>query len=666
MIWRIAVAGPFYEPLDYLPAPQPEDLPSAMLGCRVLVPLGTTRQVIGILVAFSENSAVPLPKLKAVSKVLEPHCLFDQALFSLLKWAQSYYHCHFGEPFLTALPKLLRQDRLATPSTRGQKSALKRNDEIDPPPTLNREQTAVLKELSGVGLDFQCFLLQGVTGSGKTEIYLQLTAQALANHRQVLILVPEIGLTPQLIERFQRRFTVPIALFHSALTDTNRLNQWLFCAQGKARILIGTRSAVFTPLPNLGLIVVDEEHDPSYKQNSDFRYHGRDMAIMRGCLSRCLVVLGSATPSLESLHNAQQGRYRHLRLTIRANTAQLPRLRFLNMNRESQQDGLAEIALHQIETTLKRGEQVLIFINRRGYAPILRCPHCGWNSECDHCSATMTVHRKRQVLRCHHCAAETPLPTHCPKCHFSNLQLIGTGTERITQFISEHFSQYPHLQIDADHPGWLKQRDAIHQGEIPLLVGTQMFAKGHDFPHLTLVVVVGTDSALFSVDFRAAERLVQLLLQVSGRAGRRPEQIGNVLIQTHFPDHPLLQAVRRNHYDQAAALLLSERCELGLPPYGHQALLRMDCPKNEVAERFAQQAADHANTLSTRSTVTLLGPAVAPIERIAQRYRWQILVQAPQRRVLQLFLDEWVPLLYNLRVPSQLRWSLDVDPNELS
>ncbi len=661
-IWRVAVAGPFCEPLDYR---APADTPAPPPGTRLAVPLGE-RLVVGVLVAVADHSLLADHRLKTVVHILDDGPLFDNTLFSLMNWAQRYYHSDFGDPFLTALPPPLRKPVAAVLSPRAAKAAAQVVPHApDTPPRLTTEQQAALDAFLSHGDGFHCALLEGITGSGKTEIYLQLTAHALARQRQVLVLVPEIGLTPQLVERFRRRFAVPMALFHSRVTPQRRTNDWLLCAAGTARIAIGTRSAVFTPLPELGLVIVDEEHDPSFKQTTDFRYHGRDLAIVRGRLNGCLVVLGSATPALETLHNAHSGRYQHLHLRTRANTAALPTLRFLDMRREPARDGLALAALDALDTALQRGEQALIFINRRGFAPVLLCPRCGWHSRCDHCAAHLTLHRRRQVLRCHHCATETAIPTRCPACQHAPLRPVGTGTERLTQLVADHFAAYPHLQIDADHPAWLKRRDEIEQGTIPLLIGTQMFAKGHDFPRLRLVIVVGTDGALYSGDFRAAERLAQLVLQVAGRAGRRPDQAGQVWVQTQFPTHPLMLALKSHDYAGAAAQLLAERREMGLPPFAHQALLRVDSPRSDAAERFAQQAVDAAAAFAD-GTVEILGPATAPMERLAGRYRWQVLLQAIQRPYLQGFLAAWQPSLYKLRPTGQVRWSLDVDPSDLS
>jgi primosomal protein N' (replication factor Y) len=532
------------------------------------------------------------------------------------------------------------------------------------PPQLTHEQADAITRIGERLGTFQAQLLLGVPGSGKTEVYLHAIAAVLAQGRQALVLVPEIGLTPQLEALVSARFPgISVASLHSGLNEGERLAHWLAAYSGRARIVLGTRLAVFTPLPELGIIVVDEEHDASFKQMEGFRYSARDLAVVRAQQRNVPVVLASATPALETYHNAVTGRYGLLTLTQRIGASQ-PSIECLDTRPERPHEGLSQALLSAISASLARGEQSLIFINRRGFAPVLMCRNCGWISGCHRCSAQLVLHLKDQQLRCHHCGHHAPLPAACPQCGNQDLAPVGQGTQRVEAALAAQFSRARVLRIDRDsirrRHAWSAMRRRIERREIDILVGTQILAKGHDFPHLNLVGVVNADSLLYSADFRAAERLFALLTQVAGRAGRGATR-GTVLIQTEFPGHPLFQALKRHDYRAFAEALLGERRQAGFPPYVHQALLRAEAPRLAAALDFLATAARQARRLGP--PVTIYDPVPAALPRRAGRERAQLLVQAESRPRLQQFLHDWYQQLSAQRA-TRARWSLDVDPLE--
>jgi primosomal protein N' (replication factor Y) len=511
---------------------------------------------------------------------------------------------------------------------------------------------------------FTAWLLEGVTGSGKTEVYLQLIADQLRDSKQVLVLVPEIGLTPQLVARFQQRFTLPISVLHSGLNDAERWRAWQQAASGTARLIIGTRSAIFTPLKHPGLIVIDEEHDGSFKQQDGLRYSARDLAVWRAHQLAIPVLLGSATPSLESLYNVQQGRYRHLLLPERAGEACHPRMHLLDLRQQPMQDLLSKTLIDAIRHHLDRGGQTLLFLNRRGFAPVLLCHACGWVAACQRCDARLTLHQQQRELRCHHCGSQRRVDAFCPSCGSSELIAIGEGTQRIEQTLQTLFAQHTVLRIDRDstrRKGALESAlDEASSGRAKILLGTQMLAKGHHFPEVTLVAILDADQGLFSSDFRASERMAQLIIQVAGRAGRA-DRPGEVIIQTHHPDHPLLLQLVQQGYPAFARSALVERQQTGFPPFTSMALLRAEASRAELPRDFLEQARRLAET-RPEPRVQLWGPVAAPMERRAGRYRAQLLIQSPQRNALQRFLDGWIPALESIRQVRQVRWSIDVDP----
>ncbi len=726
-ILRVALPVPLRKVFDYLPAPN-ADRGRLRPGVRLRVPFGRGTR-IGVLVGTAAHSAQPAETLRRVLEVLDAEPLLDGEVLGLLLWASRYYQAPIGEAVSSCLPTLLRRGHrpaarpaeperwgIAPGQRHGERSrraprqaallaylaqhpegvsgadlraalgptipatlrTLSRQGRVLPMPAvtasdmaarpiLNPAQRQALTALEqGLGR-FQVFVLEGVTGSGKTEVYLHLVEAALNRGQQALFLVPEIGLTTQTLQRFEQRFPELPAVLHSGLADGERLHNWSLASAGRAAIVIGTRSAVWTPMPRLGVIVIDEEHDLSYKQQDGFRYSARDVALKRAQQMQIPIVLGSATPSLESLQQAADGRYRQLLLPARAGGAVPPGVEVVDLRAVPLHGGLAPAVLARIAEHLGRDAQVLVFVNRRGYAPILLCHQCAWSAQCEHCDARLCYHKDTDRLTCHHCARERAPLMRCPECG-GELLKVGYATERIVEVLQEHFPQRRTLRIDRDSTrrkeAWHELLALIGSGQADILVGTQMLSKGHHFPRVTLVVIVDADSGLYGVDFRATERLAQQLLQVAGRAGRAA-QPGQVLIQTHYPDHPLLQTLLRGGYPAFASAALAERRAAGYPPCGYLVLLRVEALDGAQAKRWLTRA---RSALPRRSAdgLQVLGPVPAPMERRAGRHRWQLLLQSPQRKPLQAALGAWMPALEVLPTGRRLRWSLDVDPQELS
>ena len=729
MILRLALPSPLRRRFDYLP---PEGVDGAWLqpGVRLTVPFGRTRMV-GVLLELAESSEVPANKLRRALKLLDAKPVLDPDILRLATWASTYYHHPVGEAVAAALPLALRKgepaevngtlawrltDEGATQDevkrAPRQQALLQRLREaggeldaealsggnwgavlkalnakgwieseerpclptvkLEPssPPELNAAQQRAVAAVGEALGDYAGFLLEGVTGSGKTEVYLGIIERALATNRQVLVLVPEIGLTPQLVSRFRRRLQVPVALLHSGLNERERLCAWHAARVGEAPVVIGTRSALFTPLPALGLILIDEEHDASFKQQEGFRYSARDLAVVRARRADCPIVLGSATPSLESLHNARQGRYTLLDLPERAGEASHPNIRVLDTSARRPEAGLSTALIGHIKEHLERGGQALIFLNRRGYSPILECWACNWMAECRRCDTTMTYHRSRGRLICHHCGSERPAPPTCPECGNEELNHKGVGTEQVERALRLHFPEVEIIRIDRDST---RRKGAMEQvlgearaGRYRILLGTQMLAKGHHFPEVTLAAILDADGGLFSSDFRAPERLAQLLVQVAGRAGRA-DRPGEVLIQSRHPDNPLLQLLVQRGYQAFAEADLAQRRDAAFPPFAHLALLRAEAPERDAPHAFLEAARQRAEELANeqRANVMLLGPIPAPMERRAGRYRAQLLIQADQRADLHRLLTPLAPALEGLPSARKVRWSLDVDPVEM-
>ena len=568
-------------------------------------------------------------------------------------------------PTLLALEKKgLAEPVTLTPPAQEKASALLK----EPPLTLNAEQQAAVSAINNNLGVFKPFLLFGVTGSGKTEVYLQAIAATLARGEQALVLVPEIGLTPQIVTRFKARFQTEIAVLHSARNERERMDAWRAARSGRAGIVIGTRSAVFTPLARPGLLIVDEEHDLSFKQHEGFRYHARDLAVRRAQLEGIPIVLGSATPALESLANAKAERYALLRLKERAANAREPDFKLIDLRHQPTREGFTDSLLKAMATTLQKGEQVLVFLNRRGYAPVLLCHDCGWHAKCRRCDARPTLHRNPVRLHCHHCGAEGAPPRACPSCGSVDLRPVGLGTERVEDLLRARFPSVPLFRIDRDST---RRKDAlsnitnaIHGSEAAILVGTQMLAKGHHFPRVTLVALLDMDGGLFGADFRAAEHTAQLILQVAGRAGRA-ERPGLVLLQTHQPEHPLLHELITQGYSAFAERALSERQLLSFPPYGRLVLFRAEATQAELPSAFLQSVIDAAESLGCPE-VQRWGPVPAPMERRAGRFRAHLLLQSAERAPLRELVSALIPLVNTLPNARKVRWSVDIDPQDLS
>jgi primosomal protein N' (replication factor Y) (superfamily II helicase) len=664
-ILEVALDTPLNSCFDYRWSCQPGAAP--LVGQLVLVPFAR-REVMGLVVAVKSSTEVPLDKLKDAIAVRSQLSPLQERWIALARFAADYYQRPLGEVALPGLPKNLR-----APKTVALDRALKKLAKDTTPhdatpagmPALNPAQQLAADSIGGA-TGFTPILLYGVTGSGKTEVYLQACAQVLARDEgaQILILVPEINLTPQLEGNIRARFPgVMLATLHSSLSEGERTLHWLAAHQGKARIILGTRLAILASLPQLKLIVIDEEHDPSYKQQEGLRYSARDLAVWRAHQLGIPIVLGSATPSLESWHHASSGRYRKLELRERAvRDAVLPTVKLVDLERDRPKDGLSAALLAALRQRLDRGEQSLLFLNRRGYAPVICCEACGWISNCTRCTAFMVLHRPEHRLRCHHCSLELRIPHHCPTCGNVDLQPLGRGTQRVEEGLQAMFPQARILRIDADSTRLKGSAqaafDTVHRGEVDILVGTQMVAKGHDFKKLTLVGILNPDTALFSQDYRASERLFAQLMQVAGRAGRAGAA-SEVLVQTRYVSHPLYGAVVRHDYDRFAGSLLDERRQAGLPPFMFQALLRAEAPELASAIAFLEAARDSY----AHEAIMINEPIPMTMTRVHNVDRAQLLVESASRPALQAFLREWVVILRGMK--SRVRWSLEVDPLDI-
>ena len=720
-VLRVALPLPLPTLFDYLPPGVGEPC----VGSRVLVPFGR-RNLVGVVVTIDAEAAVDSKRLKQATRLLDEEALLDTELMQTLAWAADYWLGAPGEACANALPLALREARSLPPigdeywsltgagqsahdagSRRGGSKALlallaagalsaqelnerrpgwreagrrlagagllerrerppleRRLPASTAPPLSDEQHQAVTAVGASLG-QYQPFLLDGVTGSGKTEVYLALIEQVLAQGKQALLLVPEIGLAPQTVRRLRERLGVTVEVLHSSLSEGDRARAWLRARAGTARVILGTRSAIFTPLPHGGLIIVDEEHDGSYKQQDGFRYHARDLALVRARALGVPVLLGSGTPSLESLANVEAGRYRSLHLRARPGAVRAPQVQIIDMRGQRLEHGLSPALLAAVAETVARGEQVLVFRNRRGYAPVLLCHRCGWHAECSRCERPLTLHAGLRQLICHHCDQHQRLPATCPNCGAAELTAQGHGTERLEEALLARFPQVPVLRVDRETT---RRKDAFEEmlatlgSEQPaILVGTQMLAKGHDLPNLTLVAIVGVDEGLHSVDFRAEERLAQLVVQVAGRAGRARKP-GRVLLQTHQPDHPLLRNLLAHGYAAVARNLLAERQLAQLPPYSHQVLLRAEAPRRDAVELFLAAA---RTALPTGAPLQIAGPMPAPMALRAGRHRGQLLIEARHRGVLRDLLRPWQQALAALPTARQVRWSLDVDPIDL-
>lgn len=692
------------------------------VGTRVVVPFRRSHKTGIVLSLKAEDDAnhIDLRKVERVFDELPP---LPKSFLNLIQFCADYYHYPVGQTLFSALPLLLRQakpvhlrdDRLwqlnhsglsqqaptgryirrlplwnalsmhpvSTDSVKQfSAQAIKWCQEwetagwVDRPrevssliiesgPVLNKEQERVISEV--IAERYRPYLLHGITGSGKTEIYLNLIADVLKRGKQALVLVPEISLTPQLLQRFKVRFpATQFSILHSNIGDGERLHGWINAWQGHSRIVIGTRLAVFTPLPDLGLIIVDEEHDQSFKQQDELRYHARDVAVWRARQADIPIVLGSATPSLESLANVKMGRYKLLSLPYRAaKGARLPDICLIDIRREKLQEGVCATVLSAISSILSKQQQVLVYINRRGFAPVLSCPACGWVSGCPHCSARLVLHLNLRRLSCHHCGYSESVTVHCPDCGNPDLQPLGQGTQRVEETLVQRFSQARILRVDRDSMGsrhaWDDVHQKMYQRQVDILIGTQMLAKGHDFPSVALVVILNADGGLYSADFRAAEHLFAQLIQVSGRAGRA-DIPGRVMIQTQWPEHPLYQYLQHHNFNGFVSAQLAERNEAGFPPYVYQAMLRADSDKLDRSIQFLKEV---KYLVSVPDGVKISGPAPALMVRLARRERAQLVVESTSRPALHVFLTLWLEEIRHIHPQFRtVRWSIDVDPQE--
>lgn len=672
---RVALDTPLDTFFDYRWVSAPEETNVSCLPCigqLVLVPFGR-QEITGIIVDIVETTMVPADKLRDVIAVRDALPALTAEWMALTKFAADYYQRPLGEVALPALPKNLKVAKTASLDR-----ALKKLGKLSFPhdatpqaePVLNSEQQAAVNTITQTR-EFSPYLLFGVTGSGKTEVYLQSAARILAESAigQILILVPEINLTPQFEARIRSRFPgLLLSTLHSGMAEGERLLNWLAAHQGQARIVLGTRLAMLASMPDLRLIIVDEEHDPSYKQQEGLRYSARDLAIWRAHQLRIPVVLGSATPSLESWHGTQSGRYRLLELHERAvKDAVLPVVKIINLEREKPSEGLTPRLIASIRQRLEKGEQSLLFLNRRGYAPVLACDACGWISNCTRCTANLVLHKGDHRLRCHHCGLEQRIPRSCPTCGNIDLQPLGRGTQRMEETLASIFPEARVFRIDADSTRLKGSAAAaferVHDGEVDILIGTQMVAKGHDFKRLTLVAALNPDAALFSQDYRASERLFAQLMQVSGRAGRTAQKeggsISEVLVQTRYPDHPLYHALMAHNYQSFATDLLQERQQAQLPPFMYQALLRAEARELATAIEFLQQAASCTQHIG----ITINDPIPMTMTRIANVDRAQLLVESVSRPALQAFVKEWIVTLRAMK--SRVKWSVEIDPVDI-
>ncbi len=723
-VLKVAIPCPLRHTFDYLA--ESSDL-AWEKGCRVLVPFGS-RELVGIVVdILTEMTEREQGKLKPIIKRIDAAASIPTELFNLIIWISQYYHHPIGECFYAAIPKALRSgeaddlqqipfwsihDKSYQPTanakkqiailnklntvptgtshiallkhipqaqaslkTLQQKNIIKQSHQTDIPaivkadllaPKLNAEQQIAVDAVL-TATEFTPFLLDGITGSGKTEVYLHIVEKIIANGKQALILVPEISLTPQFITRFQQRLHTAIVVLHSSLSNKARKQAWLLAREGLAGVVIGTRSAIFTPLKNPGLIIIDEEHDSAYKQQDGLRYHAKHIALIRAKRNKHPILLGSATPALESLYQVNKQHYQHLTLTQRAGQASPPQVRLVASQEATASNGLSSALYEAIKQHLKAGNQALLFINRRGFAPVLVCHQCHWQATCPDCDARLIVHKQKHSLQCHHCGHIQRLLDKCPICQAPDLNSYGVGTEQIAENVQKLFPDTKILRIDRDTTQRVNAFEdmvaTVNQDKPMILVGTQMLAKGHDFHHITLVGVLDADQGLYSIDFRATEMMAQLITQVTGRAGRGKKK-GEVLIQTNEKDNPFWQNLLQKGYFDTAQTILKQRELDGMPPSGQICLIRAEA-------KHASEAMDLLiaikNVLSqyNQDNVALMGPVPAVMERRGGRYRAQLLMLTPHKKALHILLDHALPAISKLPAARKHRWSLDIDPVDL-
>ncbi len=729
IIYEIAVPTPLYRSFDYLPM---ENGSTAEVGSRVKVSFAN-RVLVGVVIAIKDTSDFAISKLKPISEVLDPKSLLTDETLRLAQWAIKYYQSYPGEILSLCFPTALRKGKEATKKTDmvwvkkdveqdfgrakrqqeiyeliaasesgllvsqlpepkkdvaiirqlAKRGAIKKQpleENISPISTkqiqddlqLNSEQQDAYNSICEDLESYKTHLIFGITGSGKTEVFIQAIRKILQQGKQALILVPEIGLTPQLVKRFTDRFNEKIVTLHSEMSETEKLNSWLAVKSGNAKIMIGTRSALFTPFTNLGLIIIDEEHDLSFKQQDGIRYSARDMAVARAHMRNIPIVLCSATPSLESLHNANHGRYNLLPLTQRAGKAEPPKFSIIDIRNQKLQAGMAHRFILKIKQHVEAGGQVIIFLNRRGYAPVVMCHSCGWMAKCDHCDVRLTLYQSENVLRCQHCGYTVRTPVQCPDCGEKEIMPVGKGTERIEEALKAIFPQTTIARIDRDTTSrkgsFAKLMQDANDGKIQILLGTQMLAKGHHLPNITLTAVVDIDSGLFSADFRSTEKLAQLVTQVAGRSGRG-DKAGEVVLQTHHPDNPTLHKILFSGYSEFSKLELKQRQETRLPPYTCMAVIRADAMSKAIPNQFLDSLVEYIDTnrnkLDSDNLLEVMGPIPSSVHRRNRHYHANLFLQSPNRSLLQKVLEEATSIASSSKLGKKVRWHIDMDPQEL-
>ena len=727
-VLHIALPVPLYQNFEYL-IPSGLQKNKLLIGTRVKVPFGK-RKLIGILVDRSKTSSFSSDKLKSVIDILDTEPVFEKNLLDLLFWAASYYQQPLGEVLNSALPSILRKGKYIKIETTRTYHLIDKNfslDSLNNAPkqkyiaellnrssngletndlnqyirnwrtpmraltekgivracenektsqdkntytkdiSLNQEQQEAYETLHEELDNFFICLLAGITGSGKTEVYLALARDILQNEKQVLFLVPEIGLTPQLVKRIEERLGIGVALLHSGLNESERAKAWLSVSTGNSKVIVGTRSAVFASFANLGLIIVDEEHDLSFKQQDGFLYHARDVAVYRAKQLSIPIILGSATPSFESLHNVNSGRYKKLILSTRAQKSKTPHVKIIDLRAKNNFDGLSIELLDEIQNEIDKNHQVLLFLNRRGFAPTILCQDCGWIAECSRCDAHMVYYQKQNSIKCHHCLKEEQAPTYCARCNSQELVFLGEGTQRIEKRLREIFPTTEITRIDRDS---VKQKYAlseklndIQNGKYQIIIGTQMLSKGHDFPNVTLVGILNVDHGLVSTDFRATERLAQLIIQVSGRSGRGVKS-GKVLLQTYQPEHPVLQRLLTDGYEAFCKEALIMRQSCALPPFTSMIIVRARSHKKDLINNFLVDINRYVIQKNSKN-LNIFGPIPARLERKAGMYHSQLVVIATNRKILQKHLKHWTSEIQRRPLTKRVRWDIEVDPLEM-
>ena len=651
-ITEVAIPVPLHNTFDYLCKEK------VGIGSRVKVPFGN-KKVTGIVLSHKDKSS--FTKLKEIEEIIDHEALLSEEILKFLSWSANYYHHPIGEVLSNAIPKNLRN---------GKPAVIKKLIEVDDKVSSSElehtsEQNLAITEVLKGSSKFNGFLLHGVTGSGKTEVYLSITEQLLKKGKQILVLVPEIGLTPQMISRFEQRIDGRVVAVHSQLNETQKQDAYLLAKDGDAKVILGTRSAIFTPIPNLGLVIVDEEHDGSFKQQSSFRYSARDLSFMRAKFANVPLILGTATPSLETLKNVLEKKLIRLTLTSRPGVAIMPSVDLIDMRSQSSEP-LSKPLIARIEHHLSENKQVMLFINRRGYAPVYYCTQCDWQSECTSCDSKLVYHRGINRLKCHHCGLEKSPESSCPSCSSQELKILGYGTERLEENLESFFPGIEVIRIDRDTTRKKKAFSAhlkkINSGMPCIIVGTQMLAKGHDFSNLAFVGILDVDVGLMSADFRATEHLAQLLVQVSGRCGRDKYK-GEVNIQTRYPNHPIFKYIKDSQYSEYAKTLLSERKETKLPPFAHQALICANAKNKNLAENFLTEVAQLINNIEIES-VEIWGPVPGVIERRSNYYYFNLYLQSEDRGQLRRLIQTFYQHVETIRVSSSVRWFVDIDPVE--